>query len=195
MKLQSYTITQGRDRAPARAMLKGIGFTDEDLAKPIIGVANTWIETMPCNYNLRELAVKVKEGIRAAGGTPMEFNTIAISDGVTMGTEGMKASLVSREVIADSIELVARGHMFDGIVALVACDKTIPGGAMALLRLNVPGIVLYGGSILPGQHKGRDITIMDVFEAVGAHARGKIDDQELLDIENHACPGAGACGG
>ena len=167
MKLQSHTITQGRDRAPARAMLKAIGFTDEDLAKPIIGVANTWIETMPCNYNLRELAVKVKEGIRAAGGTPMEFNTIAISDGVTMGTEGMKASLVSREVIADSIELVARGHMFDGIVALVACDKTIPGAAMALLRLNVPGVVLYGGTIMPGRYKGRDITIQDVFEAVG----------------------------
>jgi dihydroxy-acid dehydratase len=195
MKLNSYTITQGPDRAPARAMLKAIGFTDDDLAKPIIGVANTWIETMPCNYNLRDLAVKVKEGIRAAGGTPMEFNTVAISDGVTMGTEGMKASLVSREVIADSIELVARGHMFDGIVALVACDKTIPGGAMALLRLNVPGVVLYGGSILPGKHKGRDITIMDVFEAVGAHASGKIDSQELLEIENHACPGAGACGG
>src|SRR5215813_8032415 len=173
MKLHSYTITQGRDRAPARAMLKAIGFTDEDLKKPIIGVANTWIETMPCNFNLRELAEHVKAGVRAAGGTPMEFNTVAISDGVTMGTEGMKASLVSREVIADSIELVARGHMFDGIVALVACDKTIPGGAMALLRLNVPGIVLYGGSILPGRHKGHDITIMDVFEAVGAHAAGK----------------------
>jgi dihydroxy-acid dehydratase len=195
MKLRSYTITQGRDRAPARAMLKAIGFTDEDLAKPIIGVANTWIETMPCNYNLRELAVKVKEGIRAAGGTPMEFNTIAISDGVTMGTEGMKASLVSREIIADSIELVARGHMFDGIVALVACDKTIPGGAMALLRLNVPGLVLYGGSILPGRYKGVDLTIQDVFEAVGANAAGKISDQELLEIENRACPGAGACGG
>src|SRR5580700_4996154 len=195
MKLRSYTISQGRDRAPARAMLKAIGFTDEDLAKPIIGVANTWIETMPCNYNLRELAVKVKEGIRAAGGTPMEFNTIAISDGVTMGTEGMKASLVSREVIADSIELVARGHMFDGIVALVACDKTIPGAAMALLRLNVPGIVLYGGSILPGRHNGRDLTIQDVFEAVGANAAGKITDQELLEIEGAACPGAGACGG
>ena len=195
MKLHSYTITQGRDRAPARAMLKGIGFTDEDLAKPIIGVANTWIETMPCNYNLRELAVKVKEGIRAAGGTPMEFNTIAISDGVTMGTEGMKSSLVSREVIADSIELVARGHMFDGIVALVACDKTIPGAAMALLRLNVPSVVLYGGSILPGRHHGRDITIQDVFEAVGANAAGKMTDGELLEIENHACPGAGACGG
>ena len=195
MKLHSYTITQGRDRAPARAMLKAIGFTDEDLAKPIIGVANTWIETMPCNYNLRDLAVKVKEGIRAAGGTPMEFNTIAISDGVTMGTEGMKASLVSREVIADSIELVARGHMFDGIVALVACDKTIPAAAMALLRLDVPGIVLYGGSILPGRYQGRDITIQDVFEAVGANAAGKITDGELLEIENHACPGAGACGG
>jgi dihydroxy-acid dehydratase len=195
MKLQSYTITQGRDRAPARAMLKGIGFTDEDLAKPIIGVANTWIETMPCNYNLRELAVKVKEGIRAAGGTPMEFNTIAISDGVTMGTEGMKTSLVSREVIADSIELLVRGHMFDGVVALVACDKTIPGAAMALLRTDVPGLVLYGGSILPGKHKGRDISIGDVFEAVGANAAGRITDAELLDIEDHACPGAGACGG
>src|SRR6058998_2542940 len=163
MKLQSYTISQGRDRAPARAMLKAIGFTDEDLAKPIIGVANTWIETMPCNYNLRELAVKVKEGIRAAGGTPMEFNTIAISDGVTMGTEGMKASLVSREIIADSIELVGRGHMFDALVALVGCDKTIPGAAMALLRLNVPGIVLYGGSIAAGKYKGVDLTIQDVF--------------------------------
>ncbi len=195
MQLHSYTITQGRDRAPARAMLKAIGFTDEDLAKPIIGVANTWIETMPCNYNLRELAVKVKDGIRAAGGTPMEFNTVAISDGVTMGTEGMKASLISREVIADSIELVARGHMFDGIVALVACDKTIPGAAMALLRLNVPGVVLYGGSILPGRYQGRDITIQDVFEAVGANAAGKITNQELLEIENRACPGAGACGG
>ncbi|HXA48810.1 MAG TPA: dihydroxy-acid dehydratase [Candidatus Acidoferrum sp.] len=195
MKLQSHTITQGRDRAPARAMLKAIGFTDEDLAKPIIGVANTWIETMPCNYNLRELAVHVKEGIRAAGGTPMEFNTIAISDGVTMGTEGMKASLISREVIADSIELMVRGHMFDGIVAMVACDKTIPAAAMALLRLNIPGVVLYGGSILPGKHKGHDISIQDVFEAVGAHARGKISDAELLDIEDHACPGAGACGG
>ncbi len=195
MPLKSHTITQGRDRAPARAMLKGIGFTDEDLAKPIIGVANTWIETMPCNYNLRELAVKVKEGIRAAGGTPMEFNTIAISDGVTMGTEGMKTSLISREVIADSIELLVRGHMFDGIVALVACDKTIPGAAMALLRLNVPGVVLYGGTIMPGKHNGHDITIQDVFEAVGANARGRMSDEELRDIEDHACPGAGACGG
>src|SRR5664280_2033049 len=195
MKLHSHTITQGRDRAPARAMLKGIGFTDEDLAKPIIGVANTWIETMPCNYNLRELAVFVKEGIRAAGGTPMEFNTIAISDVVTMGTEGMKASLVSREVIADSIELLVRGHMFDGVVALVACDKTIPGAAMALLRTNVPGLVLYGGSIMPGKYKGHDISVGDVFEAVGANAAGRITDAELLDIEDHACPGAGACGG
>jgi dihydroxy-acid dehydratase len=195
MKLQSHTITQGSDRAGARAMLKAIGFTDEDLKKPIIGVANTWIETMPCNYNLRELAVKVKEGIRAAGGTPMEFNTIAISDGVTMGTEGMKASLVSREVIADSIELMVRGHMFDGIIALVACDKTIPGAAMALLRLNIPGVLLYGGTILPGRYQDRDISIMEVFEAMGAHDAGRITDEELLEIENHACPGAGACGG
>ena len=195
MKLHSHTITQGRDRAPARSMLKAIGFTAEDLAKPIIGVANTWIETMPCNYNLRELAVKVKDGIRAAGGTPMEFNTIAISDGVTMGTEGMKASLVSREVIADSIELMERGHMFDGIVALVACDKTIPGAAMAMLRLNVPGVILYGGTIMPGKFQGHDITIQDVFEAVGANARGKLSDADLRDIEDHACPGAGACGG
>src|SRR5882724_4078685 len=195
MKLNSYTITQGRDRAPARSYLKAIGFTDEDLKKPIIGIANTWTETMNCNYNLRELAVKVKEGVRAAGGTPMEFNTIAISDGVTMGTEGMKTSPISREVIADSIELVARGHMFDGIVALVACDKTIPGAAMALLRLNVPGVVLYGGSILPGRHKGRDITVLDVFEAVGQHSAGKMSDEELHEIECAACPSAGACGG
>jgi dihydroxy-acid dehydratase len=195
MKLNSYTITQGRDRAPARSYLKAIGFTDEDLKKPIIGIANTWTETMNCNYKLRDLAVHVKEGVRAAGGTPMEFNTIAISDGITMGTEGMKASLVSREVIADSIELMARGQMFDGIVALVACDKTIPGAAMALLRLNIPSVVLYGGSILPGRYKGHDITIQDVFEAVGANAAGKISDFELLEIENHACPGAGACGG
>jgi dihydroxy-acid dehydratase len=195
MNLKSYTITQGRDRAPARSMLKAIGFTDEDLRKPIIGIANTWIETMPCNYNLRDLAVKVKEGIRAAGGTPMEFNTVAISDGVTMGTEGMKASLVSRDVIADSIELCARGYMFDGIIALVACDKTIPGAAMALLRLNVPGVIMYGGTIMPGKRNGIDITLQDVFEAVGANAAGKISDEELLDIENKACPGPGACGG
>ena len=195
MPLQSYTITQGRDRAPARSMLKAIGFTDEDLRKPIIGIANTWIETMPCNFNLRALAEKVKEGVRKAGGTPMEFNTIAISDGVTMGTEGMKASLVSRDLIADSIELCGRGYMFDGIIALVACDKTIPGGAMALLRLNVPGLVLYGGTIMPGHHNGKNLTIQDVFEAVGANAAGRISDAELLAIENAACPGAGACGG
>src|SRR5580698_9721650 len=195
MKLNSYTLTQGRNRAAARSYLKAIGFNDDDLKKPIIGVANTWTETMNCNYKLRDLAVHVKEGIRAAGGTPMEFNTIAISDGITMGTEGMKTSLVSREVIADSIETMARGHMFDGIVALVACDETIPGAGMALLRLNVPGVVLYGGSILPGRYKGKDITILQVFEAMGANAAGKITDEELLDIENHACPGAGACGG
>jgi dihydroxy-acid dehydratase len=195
MKLQSYTITQGRDRAPARSMLKAIGFTDEDLRKPIIGIANTWIETMPCNFNLRELAGRVKEGVRAAGGTPMEFNTIAISDGVTMGTEGMKASLVSRDLIADSIELCGRGYMFDGIITMVACDKTIPAGAMALLRLNVPGVVLYGGTILPGKLNGRELTVQDVFEAVGANAAGRISDSELLAIEDAACPGAGACGG
>jgi dihydroxy-acid dehydratase len=195
MKLNSHTITQGHDRAPARAMLKAIGYTDEDLKKPIIGIANTWIETMPCNYNLRALADHVKKGIREAGGTPMEFNTIAISDGVTMGTEGMKASLVSRDLIADSMELVARGHMLDGLVCMVACDKTIPAAAMALLRLNLPGVIFYGGSIMPGQYQGRDLTVQDVFEAVGAHSRGKISDQEFLDIENKACPGAGACGG
>ncbi len=195
LKHASATITDGRDRAPARSMFKAIGFNDEDLAKPIIGVANTWIETMPCNFTLRDLAVKVKEGIRAAGGTPMEFNTIAVSDGITMGTEGMKGSLVSREIIADSIELAARSYMFDGLIALVACDKTIPGGAMGLARVNVPSVLLYGGSILPGQVNGVDITIQDVFEAVGAHAAGKISDEELLEIEDHACPGAGACGG
>ena len=195
LKHASATITDGRDRAPARSMFKAIGFSDEDLAKPIIGIANTWIETMPCNFNLRDLAVNVKEGVRAAGGTPMEFNTIAVSDGITMGTEGMKGSLVSREIIADSIELAGRSYMFDGIIALVACDKTIPGGAMGLARVNVPSVLLYGGSILPGQVNGVDITIQDVFEAVGAHAAGKISDEQLLAIENHACPGAGACGG
>ena len=194
-KHRSHIITDGRDRAGARSMLKAIGFTDADLAKPIVGIANTWIETMPCNYHLRELAAKVKEGVRAAGGTPMEFNTIAISDGVTMGTEGMKASLVSREIIADSIELLGRGHMFDAMVALVGCDKTIPGGAMALIRLNVPSILLYGGSIAAGRFQGRDVAIGDVYEAVGAHAAGKMTDAELKDLEDHACPGAGACGG
>jgi dihydroxy-acid dehydratase len=176
-------------------MLKAIGYDDEALSKPIVGVANTWIETMPCNYHLRDLAAKVKEGIRAAGGTPMEFNTIAISDGVTMGTEGMKASLISREIIADSIELVGRGHMFDALIALVACDKTIPGGAMGLIRLDIPGFVLYGGSIAPGRFQGHDVTIQDVFEAVGANARGLMSDADFCELENHACPGAGACGG
>ena len=180
---------------PARSYLKGIGFSEEDLARPIIGIANTWIETMPCNFHLRELAAKVKEGVRAAGGTPMEFNTVAISDGITMGTEGMKASLVSREIIADSIELVARGYMFDAVVALVGCDKTIPGAAMGLIRLDVPSLILYGGSIAPGRYKGKDITIQDVFEGVGANAAGRMTDAELLEIENVACPGAGACGG
>ena len=191
----SRTITDGPSRAGARSMLKAIGFTDADLAKPIVGIANTWIETMPCNFHLRRLAQKVKEGVRAGGGTPMELNTIAISDGVTMGTEGMKASLISREVIADSIELVGRGHMFDAMVALVACDKTIPGGAMALLRLNVPSILLYGGSIAPGKYEGRDVTIVDVYEGIGAHAAEKMSDAELKKLEDVACPGAGACGG
>jgi dihydroxy-acid dehydratase len=176
-------------------MLKAIGFNDQDLARPIIGVANTWIETMPCNFHLRMLAEKVKTGIRAAGGTPMEFNTISISDGVTMGTQGMKASLVSREVIADSIELMGRGHLFDGMVALVGCDKTIPGAAMALIRLDIPSLILYGGSIAPGRFEGHDVTIQDVFEGVGANAAGTMSDARLLDLENHACPGAGACGG
>jgi dihydroxy-acid dehydratase len=194
-KPRSSAITDGRDRAPARSYFKGIGFTDEDLAKPIIGIANTWIETMPCNFHLRELAAKVKEGVRAAGGTPMEFNTIAISDGITMGTEGMKASLVSREIIADSIELAARGYLFDALVAIVACDKTIPGGAMALARLDVPAVLLYGGSILPGKWRGKDVTILDVFEAVGSHAAGKMTDAELKELEDVACPGVGACGG
>src|SRR5579885_306404 len=192
-KQRSRIITEGRDRAGARSMLKAIGFTDADLAKPIVGIANTWIETMPCNYHLRSLAEKVKEGVRAGGGTPMEFNTIAISDGVTMGTEGMKASLISREVIADSIELVGRGQMFDAVIALVGCDKTIPGGAMALIRLNVPSVLLYGGSIATGKFKGREVTIGDVYEAIGAHVAGLMSDQELRELENVACPGAGAC--
>ena len=194
-KHQSRQLTEGPARAAARSYLHGIGFDAEAMSKPIIGVASTWTETMPCNFGLRALAAKVKEGIRAAGGTPMEFNTIAISDGITMGTSGMKTSLVSREVVADSIELVARGHLFDGIVALAACDKTIPGAAMALARLDLPGVLLYGGSILPGRYKGRDVTIQEVFEAVGAHAAGKIDDEELHAIEEAASPGIGACGG
>jgi dihydroxy-acid dehydratase len=195
LKHRSRALTEGRDRAAARAYLKGIGYDDEALAKPIIGVANTWIETMPCNFHLRALAAKVKDGIRAAGGTPMEFNTVAISDGITMGTAGMKTSLVSREVIADSIELVTLGHLFDAVIALSGCDKTIPATVMALARLDVPSVMLYGGSIPPGRYQGRDITIMDVFEAVGAHAAGKITDQDLLDIEAAASPGVGACGG
>ena len=194
-KRHSGAITDGANRAPARAMLKAIGFTDDDLRKPIIGVANTWTEIGPCNYHLRELAEKVKEGVREAGGTPMEFNTVSISDGITMGSEGMKASLVSREVIADSIELVARGNLFDGIVAISGCDKTIPGTIMALCRLDIPGLMIYGGSIAPGKFKNHDVSIQDVFEAVGAHASGRMTDAELCDIEDHACPGAGACGG
>jgi len=188
-------LTTGPSRAPARAMLKAVGFTDADLKKPIIGVANTWIEIGPCNYHLRDLAVHVKAGIRAAGGTPMEFNTVSISDGITMGTEGMKASLVSREVIADSIELVTRGNGFDGVVVLVGCDKTIPGGVMALARLNVPGLILYGGSIAPGRWHDKPVTIQDVFEAVGANAAGTLSDKEFCALEADACPGAGACGG
>jgi dihydroxy-acid dehydratase len=194
-KHRSRQLTEGPARAPARSQLHGIGFDAEALSKPIIGVASTWTETMPCNFGLRALAARVKEGIRAAGGTPMEFNTVAISDGITMGTSGMKTSLVSREVIADSIELVARGHLFDGIVALAACDKTIPGAVMALARVNVPSVLLYGGSILPGRFKGHDVTIQEVFEAVGAHAAGKIDDDELRALEQAASPGIGACGG
>jgi len=188
-------LTTGPSRAPARAMLKGAGFSDEDLKKPLIGVANTWIEIGPCNLHLRTLAEHVKAGIRAAGATPMEFNTVSISDGITMGTEGMRASLVSREVIADSIELVARGNGFDGLVVLVGCDKTIPGGIMSLARLNIPGIVLYGGSIAPGQFHGHEVTIQDVFEAVGAHASGRMTESDFKLIEDVACPGAGACGG
>lgn len=195
LRHNSHTLMDGPGRAPARAMLKAVGFTDEDLSRPLVGVANTWIEVMPCNYHLRRLSERVKAGIRAAGGTPIEYNTIAVSDGISMGTEGMKASLISREVIADSIELVARGHLFDAVVALSGCDKTIPGTVMALARLNVPSLMLYGGSIMPGQFQGHDVTIQDVFEAVGKHASGKMTNAELKDLEDHACPGPGACGG
>jgi dihydroxy-acid dehydratase len=195
LKHISRGITEGRDRAGARSMFKAIGFTDADLSRPLIGVANTWIETMPCNFHLRRLSARVKEGIREAGGTPMEFNTIAISDGETMGTEGMRASLVSRELIADSIELVCRGQMFDAVVCVVGCDKTIPAAAMALARMNLPGMVLYGGTIAPGTYRGKDVTIQDVYEAIGANAAGKMSDAELHELENVACPGAGACGG
>jgi dihydroxy-acid dehydratase len=193
--LPSRAILAGRDRSGARAMLKAVGFTDEDLGRPIVGIANTWIETMPCNLGLRRLAEKVKVGVRAAGGTPMEFNTIAISDGVTMGTQGMKASLVSREVIADSIELVGRGHLFDAVICLVACDKTVPAGAMALARLDRPGLVLYGGTIMPGRFRGQDVTVGDVYEAIGTAAAGHMSDADLKELEDSACPGAGACGG
>ena len=194
-KHRSRLITEGRHRAGARSMFKAIGFTSEDLAKPLIGVANTWIETMPCNFHLRRLSAKVKEGVRAAGGTPMEFNTIAISDGETMGTKGMRASMVSREVIADSIELVCRGQLFDAVVCVVGCDKTIPAAAMALARLDLPGLVLYGGTIAAGSYRGKDVTIQDVYEAIGANAAGKMSDSDLFELENVACPGAGACGG
>jgi len=195
LKHRSRALTEGPERAAARAYLYGIGFDEEALSKPIVGVASTWIETMPCNFHLRALAARVKEGIREAGATPMELNTIAISDGITMGTSGMKTSLVSREVIADSIELVARGHLFDAVIALSGCDKTIPGTVMALARLDVPGVMLYGGSIAPGRFQGRDVTIGDVFEAVGAHAAGSMTDDELAELEHAASPGAGACGG
>ncbi|HXF99095.1 MAG TPA: dihydroxy-acid dehydratase [Gaiellaceae bacterium] len=194
-KRRSAALTDGPDRAPARAMLKAVGLTDADLARPLVGVASSWIETMPCNLNHRALAEHVKRGVRAAGGTPLELNTIAISDGVSMGTEGMRASLVSREVIADSLELAARGHLFDGLVCLVGCDKTIPAAAMALCRLDLPGLVLYSGSIAPGRFRGRDVTIQDVFEAVGAYAAGTMSAAELHELEGAACPGAGACGG
>jgi dihydroxy-acid dehydratase len=195
LKPRSAALTDGAHRAPARAMLRAAGLKDDDFSKPLIGIANTWTEIGPCNYHLRELAEHVRQGIRAAGGTALEFNTVSISDGITMGTEGMRASLISREVIADSIELVTRGNLFDGLIILVGCDKTIPGGVMALARLNIPGLILYGGSIAPGQFEGHSVTIQDVFEAVGAHARGKMNDQKLKEIECAACPGAGACGG
>ena len=191
----SRTITDGPQRAGARAMLKAIGFKDADLARPLVGIANTWTETMPCNYHLRRLAERAKVGVRAAGGTPMEFNTISVSDGVTMGTEGMKGPLVSREVIADSIELMGRAHMFDAMLCLVGCDKTTPAAAMALARLNVPGVILYGGSIAAGKVKGHDITLLEVYEGIGALAAGRITEQELKELEDAACPGAGACGG
>jgi dihydroxy-acid dehydratase len=194
-KRHSSALTDGVDRAPARAMLKGIGFGDEELARPLVGVATTWIETMPCNWNQRELARHVKKGIREAGGTPVEFNTISVSDGVSMGTEGMRASLVSREVIADSIELVSRGHLFDGLVCLVACDKTNPAAVMALGRLDIPAVVLYTGSIAPGVFRGKDVTVADVYEAIGGYAAGTVSAEELHELESVACPGAGACGG
>jgi len=195
LKPRSSALTDGAHRAGARAMLRASGLKDDDFRKPLIGIANTWIEIGPCNYHLRELGQHVRDGIRAAGGTSLEFNTVSISDGITMGTEGMRTSLISREVIADSIELVARGNLLDGLIVLVGCDKTIPGGVMALARLNIPGLVLYGGSIAPGQFEGHAVTIQDVYEAIGAHARGKMSDARLKELECSACPGAGACGG
>ncbi len=193
--MRSDKLKRGPARAPARAMLKGAGFTDADLEKPLVGIANTWTEVTPCNVHLRDLAASVKEGVRAAGGTPIEFNTIAVSDGITMGTEGMRGSLVSREVVADSIELFVMSHLLDGVVALTGCDKTIPGAVMALARMDVPAVMLYGGPIAPGRFEGRDVTIQDVFEAVGAHAAGKMSGAQLKVLEDNACPGAGACGG
>ena len=194
MRTRSSVVFDGPERAFARAYMKGIGFGDDDLSRPTVGIANTWIEAMPCNFHLRGLAEHVKEGVRAAGGTPLEFNSIAISDGITMGTEGMKTSLVSREVIADSIELTARGYQFDAVIALSGCDKTIPGCVMALARLDVPSLMLYGGSILPGRWRDRDVTIQDVFEAIGKHATGEMSDDDLYELEGCASPGAGACG-
>jgi dihydroxy-acid dehydratase len=195
LKKNSLPLTEGPDRAPARAMLRAVGLTDDDFTRPLIAIANTWSEITPCNYHLRDLAASVKQGIREAGGTPIEFNTIVVSDGISMGTEGMKASLISREVVADSIELVVRGHLFDGVIALSGCDKTIPGCVMALARLNLPSIMLYGGSIMPGEFHGKPVSIQDVFEAVGSHAKGKMTTEELIELERRACPGAGACGG
>ena len=195
LKHKSKTLTEGPDRAPARAMLRAVGLVDDDFNKPLIAVANTWSEVTPCNYHLRDLAVSIKQGIRETGGTPIEFNTIVVSDGISMGTEGMKASLISREIIADSIELAVRGHLFDGVIALSGCDKTIPGCVMALARLNLPSLMLYGGSIMPGEFHGKPVSIQDVFEAVGSHARGKMTTDELTELERRACPGAGACGG
>ncbi len=195
LKHNSKTLTEGPDRAPARAMLRAVGLVDADFNKPLIAVANTWSEITPCNYHLRDLAASVKQGIRDAGGVPIEFNTIVVSDGISMGTEGMKASLISREIVADSIELAVRGHLFDGVIALSGCDKTIPGCVMALARLNLPSLMLYGGSIMPGSFHGKPISIQDVFEAVGSHARGKMSTEELTELERRACPGAGACGG
>jgi dihydroxy-acid dehydratase len=195
IRRQSSVLLDGPSRAPARSMLHAIGFSEDDLKRPLVGVAHCWTETMPCNFNHRQLAERVKEGVRAAGGTPMEFNTISVSDGVSMGTQAMKASLISREVIADSIELMGHGCCFDAIVAIASCDKTIPGSAMALMRLDLPSVLLYGGSIAPGRHKGIDVTLQDVFEAVGKHSSQRIDDEELRQISLTACPGAGACGG